>query len=212
MGLSVIGAGLGRTGTMSLKLALEQLGQGPTHHMSEVIKDPPQASFWARAFDGEAVDWDEGLKGYGSSCDWPSAWFWEPMAKHWPDAKIVLTVRDPDKWFASTQETIFHGDGPGAIPIEPIGTMMRKLVKAAGLENHLHDRDTAVAMFEAHNAQVRAACPPERLLVYEVSQGWEPLCAHLGVPVPDAPFPKSNTTEEFQARREAVRAGMAPTH
>jgi hypothetical protein len=212
MALSVIGAGLGRTGTMSLKLALEQLGQGPTHHMFEVIRNPPHALFWASAFDGEKVDWDEGLKGFGSSCDWPSAHFWKQMSEHWPNAKVVLTVRDAEKWFASTQETIFQGEGPAAIPIPPVATMMRKMIAAAGLEGRLHDRDGAIAVFEAHNARVRATCPPERLLVYEVSQGWEPLCAHLGVPVPDAPFPRANSTEEFKARREAIRAGITPTH
>jgi hypothetical protein len=209
MALSVIGAGVGRTGTMSLKLALEALGFGPCHHMLEVITNPAQAEFWSRAFDGEPVDWEEGLKGYRSTVDWPSAAFWKPLSERYPEAKMILTVRDPDKWFASTQATIFHGEGPGPGMPGPVATMMGKMM-ATGLRERMHDRDASIAAFEAHNAAVKAAIAPERLLVYEVSQGWAPLCAHLGCEIPDRPFPKVNSTEEFVARREAMKAGMAP--
>jgi hypothetical protein len=213
MTLSVIGAGWGRTGTMSLKLALEQLGFGPCHHMFEVIRTPGQPELWSRAFDGEAAALDEALKDYRSSVDWPSAAFWAELAQRHPEAKVILTVRDPDKWFASTQATIFHDDTAsrrdGGGPPPAFAAMLAKMMKSEVGEMK-HDHAEATSAFKAHNDAVKAAIAPERLLVYEVGQGWGPLCAFLGVPVPDAPFPRTNTTEEFVARREAMRAGAAP--
>jgi hypothetical protein len=206
MTLSVIGAGWGRTGTMSLKLALEALGLGPCHHMVEVIRTPGQPELWTRAFEGEAQDWGELLKGYRACVDWPSAAFWAELAAHYPDAKVILTVRDPDAWFDSTQATIFHDDPAGPNPPPAFAAMLAAMM-ANGMGQTKHDRAAATAAFRAHVEAVKAAVPPERLLVYEVGQGWGPLCAFLGLDVPAAPFPKANTTEEFVARREAMRAG-----
>jgi hypothetical protein len=216
MTLSVIGAGWGRTGTMSLKLALEQLGFGPCHHMIEVIRTPGQPDLWSRAFDGDAAARDEALEGFRSSVDWPSAAFWAELAERHPEAKVILSVRDPDKWFDSTQATIFHeettpkADGGFGAP-QGFAALIAKITEK-GFAGRKNDPATAISAFKAHNDAVRAAIAPERLLVYEVSEGWAPLCAFLGVPVPDAPFPKANTTEEFVARREAMRAGAMPTH
>lgn len=202
MTLKVIGAGLGRTGTMSLKLALEQLGLGRCHHMMEVFQAPETIDVWRRAGLGEATDWDALLAGFGCAVDWPSAEFYAQLAAHYPDAKVILTTRDPESWFNSTQATIFADSVPGSGP-PGFGEMIATVI-GAKFDGRLHDREHCIAVYEAHNAAVRATIPPERLLEYQAGQGWEPLCAFLGVPVPDAPYPKVNSTEEFVQRREAM--------
>lgn len=204
MPLSVIGAGLGRTGTMSLKLALEQLGFGPCYHMIEVFKNPAAPAWWEAAAEGGAVDWERIFEGYRSTVDWPSATFYEELAEAYPDAKVILTTRDPAAWFASTQATIFRRDYTAA-PTTPFESMVVKVIGDM-FGRRVHDRDHAISVFERHNAEVRAAVAPDRLLDYEVSQGWGPLCAFLGAPVPDGPMPKANSTEAFLARMPKVVA------
>jgi len=205
MPLSVVGAGFGRTGTMSLKLALEQLGFGPCYHMIEVFKDPAAPGYWSAAADNEPVDWEQVFEGYRSTVDWPSATFYKRLADAYPDAKVILTERDPEAWFASTQATIFKG--LDQMPPSDWLSMVQKVVGAL-FDQKLHDHDTLVSVFNRHNAEVRRLIPPERLLVYEVAHGWSPLCGFLGVPVPAGPMPKVNSTEEFQARL----AGGPPAH
>jgi hypothetical protein len=199
--LEVIGAGLGRTGTHSLKLALDELGFGPCHHMSEVMTNPTQRDRWRAKARGEAIDWEALYEGYRSAVDWPTAHYWRELSEVYPDAKLILTVRDPDQWHRSVTKTIAEtmvGGDPDSFGVRVIFNEV--------FGGRIMDRDHAVAVYEAHNAAVKAAIPPERLLVYEVAQGWGPLCSHLGVPVPEAPFPLSNTTDEFRARMAAVRA------
>lgn len=208
MALQVIGAGLGRTGTMSLKTALEQLGQGPCHHMIEVFAHmPTQAPFWRAAAGGAAIDWDAGLAGYNSSVDWPSAHFYRQLAAHYPQAKVILSRRDPDNWYASMAETILKamtmpvfdaGVAAGEAPMH----FARMIIHDQTFHGNL-SRDNVIASFERHNAQVIATIPPERLLVFEAAQGWEPLCAFLGLPVPDVPFPRTNSREEFWTHTDA---------
>jgi hypothetical protein len=201
MTLSVIGAGLGRTGTLSLKIALEQLGLGPCYHMKEVFEHLDHVPMWQRAADGEAVDWDALFAGYRSAVDFPAAAFYEALAAHYPAAKVILTVRDPDRWFQSVDATIFHPlRRPLPAPLADWGRMVRKAILERVFEGDVDDRDHVIACYERHNAAVQRTNPAERLLSYEVSQGWEPLCAFLGVPIPDGPFPKVNTTSEFQER------------
>jgi hypothetical protein len=198
MTLSVVGAGYGRTGTMSLKLALEQLGLGPCYHMYEVFQNPAAPGYWEAAADGQPMDWPMVFEGYRSTVDWPSATFYETLAKAYPEAKVILTERDPEAWWASTQATIFNWDGPRSPP-EPFLSMITKVVGAL-FDQRIHDHDHVVSVFKAHNARVREVIPAERLLVYELADGWAPLCDFLGLPIPDGPMPKVNTTEEFQAR------------
>lgn len=198
MPLSIIGAGFGRTGTMSLKLALEQLGLGPCYHMMEVFKNPAAFGDWEAVADGESLDWERIFDGYPSTVDWPSATFYRALADAYPDAKVILTERDPEAWYASTQATIFNWDTRPDFPA-PFLSMATKVVGAL-FDQRIHDREHVISVFNRHNAQVRAAIAPERLLVYEVADGWVPLCAFLGVPVPNGPMPKVNTTEEFLAR------------
>jgi hypothetical protein len=197
MPLGVIGAGLGRTGTMSLKLALDQLGFGPTYHMSEVFKDPAAARWWADAADGGGPGWETIFAGYASSVDWPGASFYKTLADAYPDAKVILTERPSADWFKSARATIFNvptSAGPPAF-----GRMMNAVIGRM-FDGRLDDADHAIAVYERHNAEVRRVIPAGRLLVYEVSQGWEPLCAFLGVPIPEGDVPHVNSTAEFQAR------------
>lgn len=198
MPLDVIGAGFGRTGTLSLKLALEQLGLGPCHHMMEVLENLDTAEDWARAARGDKVDWDRIFAGYRSAVDFPTADYYRELAEHYPRAKVILTLRNPESWFRSTQNTIFGELNTMAAAPTPIGEVMR----AIGTRNfggRINDRETCIAGFERHNADVQRNIKPERLLVYRVAEGWEPLCRFLGLPVPATPFPASNSTEDFRA-------------
>jgi hypothetical protein len=197
MTLKVIGAGYGRTGTMSLKLALEQLGFGPCYHMVEVFKNPQAPLWWIEAADGHP-DWEKIFAGYDSTVDWPNATFYKELADAYPDAKVILTERDPEAWFKSTQATIFARDIPPD-STDPWMQMVGKVI-ARLFDGQMHDRDKLISVFMAHNARVREVIPADRLLVYEVAQGWGPLCDFLGAPVPDGPMPKVNSTEEFQGR------------
>lgn len=202
MTLKVIGAGLGRTGTMSLKLALEQLGFGPCYHMVEVFKNPQAPRWWVEAAEGRP-DWERIFEGYAATVDWPNATFYAELADHYPDAKVILTERDPEAWFRSTQQTIFaEGSSP---PVADFGEMNEKVIRRL-FDGRMHDHDHVIDVYQRHNAEVRRRIPAERLLVYQVAQGWEPLCAFLGVDIPETPMPKVNSTEEFQAAR-AARAG-----
>ena len=196
--LKVIGAGLGRTGTKSLQIALEMLGFGPCHHMTEVVEHPETRAQWIAAGQGKA-DWHAIYKDYQSTVDYPGAVYWRELAAAFPDAKILLTVRDAEKWFESTQSTIFKPDGP--LPRGVAGgdgqwaQFFRSFTQP--IAGHLHDRDFLMAHFHAHNAAVKAAIAPERLLVYEAGQGWEPLCRFLQVAVPDQPYPSENSRADF---------------
>jgi len=198
MTLKVIGAGFGRTGTMSLKLALEQLGFGPCYHMSEVFKHQAWDLWYEASKDPAHADWETIFQGYNATVDWPNATYWKELADAYPDAKIILTERDPDQWFDSTQATIF-ANNLLAGPDSGFPRMVRAVVGAL-FDNQLDNRELCTRVFREHNARVRATIPPERLLVYEVAQGWQPLCKFLGVPVPAGPMVKTNTTEEFRAR------------
>jgi hypothetical protein len=213
MSLQVIGAGFGRTGTLSLKTALEMLGFAPCHHMVEVIANPSQVPFWNRAAEGATVNWDEVYGPYRATVDWPGCHFYEKLANFYPDAKVVLSVRDAERWFDSMDHTILAiareaAQSPTAQV--PAGGM----TAFAGLIyektfNLDFSRENCIAAFERHNAEVMQRIPADRLLVYEVAQGWEPLCAHLGVPVPDMPFPQVNDRDEFRTHAaKAKEAGL----
>ncbi len=213
MTLKVIGAGLPRTATWSQKLALEQLGFGPCYHMSEALEHPEHWPLWESAARGEAMDWDRIFAGWGSTTDAPACGFYRELADYYPEAKVVLSVRDPERWFASTQNTIlnpavmgFHGGRGTLAMVEAVGW---------GSDPRLRDRDFMLDRFESHIDAVRRAIPPERLLIYQVSDGWEPLCDFLGVETPDAPYPQVNSTDEFKAMiasRAATGEGIANAH
>ncbi len=199
MALKVVGGGLGRTGTMSLKLALEQLGLGPCHHMEEVLKDPVrQVPLWNAAIQGKP-DWNAIFAGYNSAVDWPTAAFWRELAASYPQAKVILTVRGAESWYESISGTILalmSMPEQWPPPIRPVFEMATKIVRERSFPGGL-DRDQIIQTFNAHVDAVKTAIPAERLLVYEVKEGWGPLCEFLGEPVPSTPFPKTNSKEEF---------------
>ena len=196
MALSVIGAGFGRTGTHTLNLALEKLGFGPCHHMEDVMASPEQKAWFRAAGRGEPVDWDEVYAGYKSAVDWPTAYFWRELADHFPDAKIILTVRNSEDWYKSARATIFNTMGQTADP----ASFGRAVIAEKIFGGRIDDETHAIEVLERHNADVIEAFGPSRLLDYNVADGWPKLCAFLGVPVPKEPFPHSNSTAEFQSR------------
>jgi hypothetical protein len=209
MVLKVVGSGLGRTGTKSLQTALNMLGLGPCHHMVEVFAKPGSMALWIEAAAGRP-DWDAIFDGYNSMVDYPGAGYWRQLAEYYPDAKVLHSQRDPDTWFDSTQATIFE---PGSLATRSEGPMAAFFNSVIGppLRAHLHDRAFMTDYFRRHNEEVKRTIPPQRLLVYEAGQGWEPLCRFLGVPVPDAPYPSENSRAEFIARMQAGPAGPPRT-
>jgi Sulfotransferase domain len=202
MGLQVVGAGLGRTGTHSLKVALEQLLDGPCYHMVEVFGRPDQSDTWAAATQGEDVDWAAFLAAYRATVDWPAAAFWKEISEAAPDAVVVLSTRDSDAWWKSASETIFAVLARGANPEDDAGLQEFTMISAL-LEQRFtpewQDRAGAIAAYEAHNARVRVEVPAGRLVEWHPGDGWGPLCAGLGLDEPSEPFPHLNSTSDFRA-------------
>lgn len=208
MALKVIGSGLGRTGTKSMHSALNQLGFGPCHHMVEVITNPQTMPMWTAAARG-AKNWDQLFDGYQSMVDWPGVRYWKELAAYWPEAKVLHTTRDPEAWFESTQATIF---GPGNLERFSVSGPAADFFEAfAGeLRPHLNDRAYMIDYFHRHEAEVKATVPKERLLIHHVGDGWAPLCAFLGVPVPDEPFPSENSRAAFTERAQTMANSIRP--
>jgi hypothetical protein len=207
--MRVIGAGFGRTGTMSLKAALEELGFGPCFHMIDLLRAPERVPLWQAAVDGEEVDWDAVFAGYESTVDWPGCTFYRQLAERYPDAPVVLTVRDPDAWYESTRRTIFEvrqammrgeidRDGADLSAPPEAMRMIGDLIWDGTFHGRFLDRAYAIDVFNRHNEEVIATVPRERLLVHEIQDGWEPLAMFLGVEIPDGEFPHLNDTEAFR--------------
>jgi hypothetical protein len=208
--LRVVGAGLGRTGTHSLKIALERLLGAPCYHMVEVFKRPAHMAAWRAAASGELPDWHKLFDGFAATVDWPSAPFWWEIAEAFPDAVILFSHRDTDGWWKSATRTIFEGlrrrdrpstGGPTDSPTDNAAfwAMITDLFTKTFTPDVL-DEAAAKAAFDRHTADVRQRAPKNRLVEWRAQDGWGPLCAALSVPVPSEPFPVSNTTEEFRAR------------
>lgn len=201
--LKVIGPGMGRTGTDSLRNALDILGVGPCHHMTVVRETADLIEPWTAIMNGETADWDSIFTGFGAQADWPGAFYWRELASHFPEAKIVLSVRSAESWYKSMTETILPFVAMKGRHLPPhrndiaewVGWMLDK--EFAG---RVADPEHAMAVYEAHNEAVQDEIDPDRLLVFPVGSGWEPLCAHLGLDVPDTPFPSGNSTADFRAR------------
>lgn len=199
MTLRVVGAGLGRTGTLSLKLALEKLLGGPCYHMFEVFPRPDHIAMWREAIATGSTDWAKVFDGFVAAVDWPVSAFWRPISEAYPDAPILLSVRDTNSWWTSADRTILEGAFrrfPGNED-DPWHVMITELLEKTFTRSFL-DEDEAKAAFNRHNEEVRRTAPPDRLVEWEIGAGWEPLCHMLGLPVPDEPFPHANTTEEFR--------------
>jgi hypothetical protein len=201
MPLAVIGAGFGRTGTLSLKLALERLGLGPCHHMREVFQHPRLLRSWQAAAAGRPVDWEEVFAGYRATVDWPSARFWRELTAAYPEAKVILTVRPEAAWWASFSRTIpplMRREAEVADPhVRGVLALARAIVAEQTMGGRPDHEATALARYRQQTAEVTAEVAPERLLVLDVADRWAPLCGFLGLPVPDEPFPRTNSVEEF---------------
>jgi hypothetical protein len=219
--LKVIGAGFGRTGTLSLKNALETLGFGPCYHMVEVIEDLDRIDDWQAALAGKP-DWERTFAGYQATVDWPGCTYWRELADHYPDAKVLLSVRDPEKWYDSVNDTIYYISKlardpetmPPAmkerfkdLPRDDRRQWINETIWERTFDGRFEDRAYAISVFEKHNQAVRDAIPADRLLEYQVGEGWQPLCDFLGVPVPAEDFPRMNEGASFRA---AVLEGKAP--
>lgn len=209
MSIEVIGAGFGRTGTLSLKLALEKLGFDKCYHMLEVAQNPDHVEVWQQATRGEDVDWASLFSGYRASVDWPACNFWELQLQRFPEARVILSERDPERWYQSVMSTIY----PSSVaarerddPTErPWVDMVYELIWDGTFHGRVEDKEHAIDIYLAHNAYVKKQAPPDRLLVFEASEGWEPLCDFLGAPVPDEPYPRVNSTDDFR-KAETRRA------
>lgn len=204
MSIEVIGAGFGRTGTLSLKLALEKLGFEKCYHMMEVGQNPDHVPVWQQATDGEDVDWDALYQGYRASVDWPACNFWEIQLRQYPDARVILTERDPDRWYDSVMNTIYPGSLRARESDDPHQLawveMVFELIWDGTFHGRVENREHAIDVYLAHNEYVKKQAPPDRLLVFDPAQGWEPLCRFLDRPVPDEPYPRVNSTQDYQAR------------
>lgn len=205
MTLDIIGAGFGRTGTESMKKALEILGHDPTYHMFEILPHADRVEMWIEILSGNRQpDWTAIFAGYTACVDWPAAYFWRELSELYPEAKILLTVRSSESWYASMEKTIlkFMRQSAGNTTI---GGNLAELV----FDRRLDDKAHIIGVYERNIAEVQAAFGPDRLLTYELGSGWEPLCAFLQVPVPDVPYPSGNRSDQFQDNVDAVTAARA---
>jgi hypothetical protein len=202
MGLQVVGAGLGRTGTHSLQLALQQLLDGRCYHMVEVFGRPDHIAEWHRAADGEMPDWDTLLADYNATVDWPASAFYRELADAYPDSIVLLSSRDTEGWWKSADNTIFNVTRRESLPEDPTLLAQVKMIDALFGQRFTPkwtEKADACRAYEAHNAEVRATIPADRLIDYRTGDGWKPICEKLGLPIPAEPFPHVNTTDEFRA-------------
>lgn len=198
MSLQVVGAGVGRTGTLSLKTALEQLTGRPCYHMLEILTHPDHVAPWREAAEGGKVDWSGFLDSYGATSDFPACLFWPEILEANPDAVVVLsTRRDSEAWWDSASQTIFAMDASQVPPEMAEWFAMWQAVSSARFTADVTDKAAAIAAYDRHNAEVRASAPADRLVDWQARDGWKPLADALGVSVPDEPFPHLNTREEF---------------
>jgi len=201
MSLKVIGAGFGRTGTLSLKYALEQLGFDQCYHMLEVTKHKDHRAIWRKAHAGEEIDWDSLFAGYQAAVDWPSCNLWREQLDHFPDAKVILSLRSPESWYESVMTTIYATSKAGVQSENPSArygsAWAFDLIWNPIFDNKLDDKAHVISIFKHHNEAVMNEVPADRLLVFEAKEGWEPLCEFLEVPVPETEYPRINTTSQF---------------
>ena len=222
MSIKVIGTGMGRTGTHSLKIALEQLGFNKCYHMMELFNAPEGITYFEDAEAGKPVDWDKLFTGYLSAVDYPIARYYKQLMTKYPDAKLIHTVRDPESWYASCLQTIFWASKPSLgrilnmmvkMPFSPILRKRLPILKYNGkmiskeFGDDLLNKDEVIKRFKARTEEVLKTVPKEKLLVYNVKEGWEPLCQFLGVAVPTTAFPLTNTGEEFKQRVAKIAKG-----
>jgi Sulfotransferase domain len=206
MSLQVIGAGVGRTGTHSLKLALERLLGAPCYHMLEVFERPDDVEQWRQASRSEEVDWDNMFGGYAAAVDWPTAAYYDVLMEMYPDAIVLLsTRRNADEWWTSASSTIFAAidrvsDFPAAME-----QMIFEMLDARFTPDW-REKGASMAAYLLHNDEVMMQVPSDRLVEWQPGDGWGPICEALGLPQPDEPFPHANSAAEFRAM-----TGLDPT-
>lgn len=209
MTIRVIGAGFGRTGTLSLKFALEKLGFDKCYHMMEVMNQPEHRAEWSKVHRGESIDWQALLEGFQATVDWPSCNFWREQMAQYPDARVILSLRDPERWYDSVMNTIYKSTTASLDADDPAvrygAEWAHTIIWDAVFDGRMDDKDHVIRVFNEHNESVKAEVPPDKLLVFEAADGWAPLCEFLEVPVPDEPYPRVNTTEEFTERWQKIR-------
>jgi len=212
MGLKVIGAGFGRTGTNSLKIALETLESAPCHHMLEVFPREKQVNWFHDKAHGKSVPWDEVFEDFGSAVDWPSSAYYKELAEHYPESKVILSIRDPDKWYESAKETIYFVST--AIPKwllllsskkRHVYEMIQQTIWQGVFDGKFEDREHAIEVFNNHIQEVRSVIPEDRLLIHEAKDGWEPLCEFLGKPIPEIPYPRVNEAGSFKKQIRKIK-------
>ncbi len=219
MSINVIGAGYGRTGTRSLKLALEELGYGACYHMEELLSNPGGVTHWKNAMNNTRVDWDTLFSGYHSVVDFPGCLYYKELAEYYPDSKVILSMRDAESWYESVSRTIFSFDPGLALKLKmicllPFSATARNLFNviilnnastwAKHFEGRFTDKDYAIHRYHAHIDEVKSRIPHERLLVHAAQDGWEPICAFLGKEVPSFPYPNANKKEDFHAQARGI--------
>lgn len=215
MTIEVIGAGFGRTGTLSLKFALEALGYDKCYHMMEVMLNEGHVDQWRRAARHEPMDWPALYTGYRATVDWPSANFWRELLAQYPEAKVILTLRDSQQWYTSVMNTIWNlsskslaeGQRRGDEEMIERAMMGHEVIWGGVFDDRMDDRDYVIGCYERHNQEVIDTVPADQLLVYRPGDGWEPLCAFLQQPVPDRDYPKVNSTEDFLETWRNPRSG-----
>ncbi len=216
MTLKVIGAGMARTGTSSLKAALEELGFGPCYQMRELLSHPEQVTFWSQASWVKAIDWDELFQDYRATVDFPSYRYYYQLLQYYSDAKVILTVRDPQAWYESALNTIYQvvepqtgqkflktlkrPDSPRTRNLERVWSLVEKELWQSDFQGKFADKQYAIEVFNQHVEEVKQNVPSKRLLVYQITEGWESLCRFLDVPVPNQPFPRLNERATFKQR------------
>lgn len=198
MTLRVVGVGMGRTGTTSLQLALQRLLDAPCYHMSETFRRPDDVGVWHRAVRGDLPIWSEVFAGYRATVDEPGTLFWRELLDAYPGSIALLSTRPSADWYRSMDQTVLElarrPMPPGMAEWAAMYLDMLDYQYPDGWD----DADAAIAVFERHNAEVRATVPAERLVEWQPGDGWQPLCSALGLPVPDEPFPHANSTAEFR--------------
>lgn len=204
MPLEVIGAGFGRTGTSSLQAALHQLGYAQCHHMRKVIPSTRQVNYFLAAANGEKMDWDKVFEGFDAAVDWPSSKYYKELADYYPEAKVILSVRDAQGWHKSAKDTIYTISQSFPwwmttfIPhVRKTRDMVDATVWDGVFDGRFTDKDHAIKIFEDNTEAVKRSIPDHRLLIHSAKDGWEPLCEFLNKPVPDTPYPRTNDTAEM---------------
>ena len=203
MPLDIIGVGYGRTGTLSLKQALEILGYSDCYHMSEVVAHPEHSALWINAWKGDD-SWEAIFDGYRATVDWPAVAFWPRLMNYYPKAKLILTTRDVESWYRSASNTIFKAMKEGMLSDEPARRerieMAKDIIVDGTFGGDLDDKATVLAAYQQNIDRIYNEVPKERLIIFDSAEGWDPLCEALGTPIPKVPYPRINTTEEFEQR------------